>query len=332
MKNWIQNLKKRRYIISILIFIVGFLIGSFAVIIYDGSNSQLPSFIETRASNKQFTYINPLLECNAGSDISNGLQSFKDKIQNEINQLISSKNATFVSIYFRDMDNGPWFGINADEQFIPASLLKVPVMMSYFKEAESDSNILNKEISFIKPSNQDTPYFKTDTIVPGKTYTVNELIKFMIVNSDNEATNLLLENTTANNLNDVFNNLYTGISVTNPSLTVQQYGTFFRILFNASYLNDDDSEKALALLSESTFTQGLVAGVPQNIKIAHKYGERWDYNSSSKQLHDCGIVYYPKHPYLLCVMTRGTDFGQLASVIADISKTVYNEVDRQLNN
>ena len=45
-----------------------------------------------------------------------------------------------------------------------------------------------------------------------------------------------------------------------------------------------------------------------------------------RQLHDCGIIYYPNNTYLLCIMTRGKDFKQLESVIAGISKTVYEVV------
>ena len=50
-------------------------------------------------------------------------------------------------------------------------------------------------------------------------------------------------------------------------------------------------------------------------------------NQEIKQLHDCGIVYYPKHPYLLCVMTRGDSFEYLDDTIRDISHLVYQEVN-----
>jgi hypothetical protein len=41
------------------------------------------------------------------------------------------------------------------------------------------------------------------------------------------------------------------------------------------------------------------------------------------QLHDCGIVYKQKHPYLVCIMMRGTDLDTLAKVIAELSKIAY---------
>jgi len=45
------------------------------------------------------------------------------------------------------------------------------------------------------------------------------------------------------------------------------------------------------------------------------------------QIHDCGIVYYPKNPYILCIMTRGTDFAVQERAIQDLSKFIYNKVD-----
>jgi hypothetical protein len=45
------------------------------------------------------------------------------------------------------------------------------------------------------------------------------------------------------------------------------------------------------------------------------------------QLHDCGIIYYPGNPYLLCVMTRGTDWSALEKTIQTISAMTYKEVD-----
>lgn len=65
--------------------------------------------------------------------------------------------------------------------------------------------------------------------------------------------------------------------------------------------------------------------IPSDVKVAHKFGER--YYGDIKQLHDCGVIYYPENPYLLCVMTIGKDFEDLAEVISHVSDVVYREVD-----
>jgi len=46
-----------------------------------------------------------------------------------------------------------------------------------------------------------------------------------------------------------------------------------------------------------------------------------------KQLHDCGIIYHPSKPYILCIMTKGEEIEELASVIADISRLVFKGID-----
>jgi beta-lactamase class A len=105
------------------------------------------------------------------------------------------------------------------------------------------------------------------------------------------------------------------------------------VLYNASYLNRELSEKALKHLSSSVFREGIIAGTPPGVEIASKFGERTIHVSDEEpdimQLHDFGIIYFPKHPYLLGVMTRGKDFKELGKVIRDISHEVYEEVYRQ---
>ena len=119
------------------------------------------------------------------------------------------------------------------------------------------------------------------------------------------------------------------IDIRNNVLTVQEYSRFFRVLFNASYLNSQLSEKALGYLAETDFKDGLLLAVPSLVQVAHKFGEYSDGEEYSKQLHECGIVYYPDHPYLLCIMTKGSSFEDTDKTISDISKTVFQEIDRQ---
>jgi beta-lactamase class A len=108
------------------------------------------------------------------------------------------------------------------------------------------------------------------------------------------------------------------------TITTQDYASIFRLLYNSPYLSVDNSEKILSLMAISPFDSGLVAGVPADIKVANKFGER--FNENEKQLHDCGIIYYPGNPYLLCVMTKGDDWNKLTEIISAVSKIVYDEV------
>jgi beta-lactamase class A len=83
---------------------------------------------------------------------------------------------------------------------------------------------------------------------------------------------------------------------------------------------------ALALLAASEFKGALAAGVPDGIRVAHKYGV---HNLTNDRLfHDCGIVYHPLRPYMLCVMTRGNDLDSNIRFIADVSKRVYEQVQQ----
>ena len=118
------------------------------------------------------------------------------------------------------------------------------------------------------------------------------------------------------------------IEDTNATISVKQYSIFFRILFNSSFLSRTNSEYALSLLSKTEFGAGLRSGVPENILIAHKFGERTTQDGLN-QLHDCGIVYYPDHPYLLCVMSRGENLHNLIDSIKKTSEFVYKTIQEQ---
>src|SRR5690606_549510 len=115
-------------------------------------------------------------------------------------------------------------------------------------------------------------------------------------------------------------------SRTGDILSVKDYSAFFRILYNATYLSKEMSEKALSIMARSDFDIGITAGVPNNIHVSNKFGERGFVNHYEKQFHDCGIVYYPGSPYLLCVMTKGSNFETQIKIIAEVSALVYKNV------
>ncbi len=280
--------------------------------------------------------INPLLECDvAAGAISAKQENFDSELSTFVDVINAKPEITDTSVYFRDLNNGSVINVNANEPFYPASLLKVPIMISYYLRSESDPSVLMQKITYQSPATELS--IGTQLVPPeqqiqvGKTYTVEQLIEYMIKYSDNQAMALLYDNLPITEQVDVYSQLGVDPSViTDPTgtLTVSQYAIFFRILFNASFLSQADSEKALRLLTQTTFNEGLRSGVPTSVPIAHKFGER-NFDQGVQQLHDCGIVYYPGHPYLLCIMTRGTDIEHLEGAIADVSKFVYNKINTE---
>lgn len=323
---------KNKILISCFIFLFGgFILGI-------GVGLFLPKYFNTNLKNNLslefhsggYKLINPLYECRIDESIgSKEFMGLEENLNDYIGQLISDNKVTAVSVYSRDLNNGPWFGVNEKAAFAPSSLLKLPVMMAYYKKAELDPSILSKKISYstdpvgLMPQN----FLPQAPLEKGKTYTVEQLIEQMIKGSDNVALGLLEENIEGKDIDKVTLDL--GIPTANDKtpdnyMNVRDYAALYRVLFNASYLTRSYSEKALELLSQAEFKQGLIDSLPKNITVAHKFGERY-FPDGTKQLHDCGIVYYPNHPYLICVMTKGSDFNILSGVIQQVSSQVYKE-------
>lgn len=234
------------------------------------------------------------------------------------------------SIYFRDLNRGPVLGINETETFTSASLLKLPVVMAIFKMAEDNSDILKANIvieNVQAPVNQF--YTPHSTLEANRIYTLKDIIEYALIYSDNKAIETLHQFIQSKNgdVRIVFRELGLVLpdDLLDRDVSTRSYTSLFRLLYTAAYLEPEYSEEILEILSRSDFDKGLRVGVPSHIKISHKFGER--FIGEQKQLHDCGVVYYPKNPYLLCVMTRGKDFAQLAGVIGAVSEIIYKEVD-----
>jgi beta-lactamase class A len=293
-------------------------------------------FVERREGGSRYT--NPLLDCDIGSDVLSNqeLRPFRRKLEAALASRVDKASGTRTSVYFRELNDGLWFSIGETERFVPASLRKLPLMLALLKEAEQgrQGNLLDREVvlALSQDYNANQNVTPSQAVVIGSRYTVRELIRRMIVYSDNNAFAALTRVVDAAELDKV----YAKLSMLDPQatreddfLTVETYASFFRVLYNASYVDKGLSEWALDVLARTEYAAGLVAGVPAGIVVAHKFGEKSDLGAGTVQLHDCGIVYYPEHPYLLCIMSQGRRFEPLDDVIREVSRLTFGEIDAQ---
>jgi beta-lactamase class A len=283
-----------------------------------------------RENSSEYKFINPLLLTQSSSNIrSPSLATLQSKLQTVVDAANQDTKVDNVSVYFRNMNSGEWTGVNENDTYAPGSMLKVAILIGYLNEADSDPSILDTQYNY-DPQIDEGQYFKPASMLSPGLHTVRDLLKNMIIESDNTATLIL-----ANRRPDLVQNVYTILNLPNPEVGADfmsplQYAEFWRVLYNASYLSKPNSEEALDLLSLTTFNEGLVSGLPADIRVAHKFGEHTNVSSTAPpvhELHDCGIIYPPgKDPYFLCVMTRGGDFPALEQAISSISKLVWTSV------
>jgi beta-lactamase class A len=282
-----------------------------------------------------FKYIDPLIAVSSPDQVSPEYANLQKAVQSFIDSQKKSGTLSAASLVFRDMQASEGFTVNPTEKYNPASLNKVPLMMAYYKLAEANPPILEKRLTYTGAYDLDArENIKAPVqLKPRTSYTVGELIEHMIRYSDNNALKLLFDDLQNSGHGDVLTALLTYLGMTYGTntdyLSIQSYALFFRSLYNATYLDPEFSEKAMELLTRSDFSEGIQTGIPNHIPLAEKYGDSNIVSSAGvqmgKELHNCGIVFYPNHPYLLCVMTKGKDIQSLENVIATISRVVYQE-------
>ncbi|HQN16339.1 MAG TPA: serine hydrolase [Bacteroidales bacterium] len=229
---------------------------------------------ETRAGGYRF--INPLLDCDNFQIADNKrLSSLKKELSNYVNNTLTTKSIKHISIYYRDLNNGPWLGINEHENLSPANVSRVPLLIALLKRAETDTGFLKKEIPFTPQINSSAA--DKAKIADSKTlFSVGQLIELMLNNQDNEARAVLEKLMGYDYLAKVVKEM--GIIAVqenygSKNLSVKDYTSFFRILYNASFLSREMSEKALELMSKSGTKQGIATRLPADVIVSHQYGE-----------------------------------------------------------
>lgn len=333
--------RERRFSLAALLLVAFFslILGIVGHILFSSPESPVFTRVDNtkhRLLQSDYPLVDPLLACEPSQQkkFDEGAP-LRSAVQKLIDSSVASRSATQVSVYLQDYATGNWVDINGSSKYSPASLLKVPLMISYFKLAETTPKVLESKLSYNGDDQNSDEYFKAASpIKPNEFYTVDEMIDKMIAESDNTSTTLLSQSINEKSRDEVFNDL--GVSSPqNPAsdyMTVKDYAYFFRVLYNATYLTRSFSEKALEVLTTSHFTEGIKGGIPVDVKAATKFGERTVMTTTGtlveRELHDCGIVYKKDSPYLLCVMTKGQDFDKLADTIRSISKLVYDEVGK----
>lgn len=292
------------------------------------SNSSTPTFFQNRS--KEYKYIQPVIF----SETPKSIEKY-DALTKELNTIILQHKekdpASSTSVYIRNLKDGSWTTINETEKFDAGSIFKLSILIALMKKAEKKPGFLEEKTLYKGPNaNLPVQTITSATLKKGNSYTVRELIKFMIVDSDNEANLLLYSFIDAETILKVFTDLE--MTAPNPnqssiSMNCIEVSKLLRVLFNSGYTLPEFSEYSMELLSQSTFSMGMKKGIPQHATLVHKFGERGYPNSTFQELSETGIIYLNNERILLTIMTKGNNQQQQAELISAITKKTCDWVE-----
>jgi len=283
-----------------------------------------------KASNN-IEFINPTVTSNLNKHFIINFKSLKEQFI-EIQKKYSQK----TYIYFVYLNNASWVGLNEKDLFTAASTLKVPLAMALFKAIEEGRLKLTDSYA-LDELDLDEGFGELYKVGPDKEFTVEELVKIMLEQSDNTAMRGIGNIFRKIGIEDPFVDVYQSMGWEKGDMELvrvmgqpQNYqeislkilSNMFLALYNAQYVNIEYSQKILEYLNQSPFNDKIVAGVPETILVAHKIG----ISAGDETFSDCGIIYAPNRQYLLCVGSNGANEESANQFMAEVSRAAYQFV------
>lgn len=235
-----------------------------------------------------------------------------------------------IGVYYKDLTTGQSFGVKESEQFLAASVIKIPVLAEAFRQ-ENQGMISFEEMVVI--NNQDKlPSCGSLTYMhDGLEVSVMDLCVLMIIQSDNTATNLMIKKLGIDNINGFIKKL--GLKKTHLNrllfdsveqkkgkenyITPHDMGSILEMMWKGELVSSEASKEMLEILKRQQINHKIPYFVPNNIKIAHKTGE------DSRITNDMALVFAEK-PFILCCAANNTNVQETEEFYRKAAKYLFD--------
>lgn len=216
-----------------------------------------------------------------------------------------------------NLSTGERYGVSMNSDFQGASLLKLPLMLLMYKMSEEGT--LNLDTKYIlKDSDKVKGSGVLYTAKVGTTYTYRQLAEFMGKDSDRTAYKVIKDVMGDSNLKSFIKNV--GMDSTNVDTgdtTPSDMALLLQKLWDGSVVNQGDRNEILGYLTNTIYENWITAGVPKDVKVAHKFGQ------DAGVMADGGII-ETSNPYILVIMGNGITQQNADLLFPKVSKDVYN--------
>lgn len=209
----------------------------------------------------------------------------------------TQKLSGVYGLYVVRLDDGTSYGVNQTEVMQAASLIKLPIMATVYRQA------VDGEIDL-------------DTKVPNSTFTYRQLLEAMGNRSDNAAQIKVQAAVGKEKIQDMIKDIGMGSTSLEENLTSpQDIGLFFQRLYKGLVITEGNKDEMLGFLTNTIHEDWIAKGISGE-KVAHKYGRE------VHVVNDAGIV-FSEPSFVLVILSDGVIESEADKVIPEIAGEIY---------
>ena len=250
-----------------------------------------------------------------------------------ISQLFQAVDLTKIHVAFviKNLKTGESVSHHENEVVKSASLIKIPIMAEVFRRVKDGKLTLQRRIAVTEADKVDGSILSM--LETGNQYSIKDLLTLMIVQSDNTAANLLIDNLGLDEINELIRCLdlkntmlrrkmmdfQAGSAGRENVTTAGDMARLLELLYQGAVIDKTASADMLEIMKQQRDRSMMRLFIPDETVIAHKTGEL------DGLAHDAGIVFHPSGDYILVVFTWGALHNMVArQSIGLIARAAYD--------
>lgn len=248
-------------------------------------------------------------------------------------------------IDLRDVDSNETWQYNHHMQFTAASVVKLPIMVALFKASEDKAITFSEQLK-LQREEQVGGSGVLQYMAPGTSLTIYDVMTLMIIQSDNTATNMMIDLLGMETIQKTMQQMELhNTEITNKlmivstsrkgpnQVTAEDMSKLLKNIIEGQIVSEYACEEMIAILQKQQINDCLPAnlpdpdpdwiGGPKKWSLAHKTG------TVTNITHDVGIFYVGARTFVASVLSKNIDNRAARRIHMRIGEAIYTYLDTE---
>lgn len=258
--------------------------------------------------------------------------TFEELSQKAIHMFSSFKGNT--ALYFKNLVTNQIIAYNENTPVSSASVIKVPIMAeAFYRDNEGGFSLKNRYT--LQNAHKVPPSGVLTLMDEGLTLSYLDLVRLMIVISDNVATNVLIDALGYGKINERIKALGCTSTILQRKMmdiesmkngrdnitTAGDMGIILEKLYKGEIAGKAQSRDMVEIMSYQQDNSKIPFLINDDVCIANKTG------GNTRVSNDVALI-YAKQPYVLCTLGDNVDEPSFGRLIQDTSKLIYDYISK----